>query len=134
MSKSIQDLHEEGKEFVRLKRVYDTARFPEAGTPAYIISSSWLKKFKEYTFYDAVKYNGSPDPSDDHVSSKNPGKIINADLLHTDPKFLKGTGQLQDFESDVVDTYLDKDKRERIDYEFVNEEIWQFLKSRYGCD
>lgn len=33
-----------------------------------------------------------------------------------------------------MDTYLHKDCRERTDFEFVNEEIWQFLKEKYGCD
>lgn len=29
----------EGKEFLQLKKAYDNARYPNAGTPAYIISS-----------------------------------------------------------------------------------------------
>ena len=60
--------------------------------------------------------------------------INNATLLHTDDKFLKGTGKLKDFESSVVDTYLHKDVRERLHFEFISEEMWHFLKQRYNCD
>ena len=34
----------------------------------------------------------------------------------------------------MYDTYLHKDKREKMHYEFISEEVWEFLKSRYGCD
>lgn len=60
--------------------------------------------------------------------------INNAKLLHLDDKFLKGTGKLKDFESSVVDTYLHKDVRERLHFEFISEEMWLFLKQRYDCD
>ena len=56
-SADIESIIKEGKEFVRLKRAYDNARFPDAGTPAYIISIDWLAKYKAYCFYEEIKYN-----------------------------------------------------------------------------
>ena len=117
-----------------MKRAYDNARFPDAGTPAYIISIEWLTKYKAYCFYDEIKYNTSPAPEEDHVTAKHPGQITNNELLQLEAKFLKGTGTLPSFEADVMDTYLHSAVRERINFEFVNEEIWQFLKEKYGCD
>ena len=37
-------------------------------------------------------------------------------------------------ETEVVDTYIHKDKRERLHFEIVNEELWEFLSKRYGFD
>ena len=68
------------------------------------------------------------------MSAKHPGPIANAELLHTEAKFLKGTGTLPGFEAEVMDTYLHSQVRERINFEFLNEEIWLFLKEKYGCD
>ena len=47
---------------------------------------------------------------------------------------MKGTGTIAGFESEIMDTYLHSEKRERLHFEFVNEEIWLFLKEKYGCD
>ncbi len=49
-------------------------------------------------------------------------------------KFLKGTGTVKDFESSVMDTYLHKNVRERINYEVINEELWDFLSTRYKAN
>ena len=51
-----------------------------------------------------------------------------------EPKFLKGTGTLKGFETEVMDTYLHKNVRERQNYDFINEELWEFLKERYGAN
>lgn len=69
---------------------------------------------------------------DDHVTSKHPGQIVNANLLHSEEKYLKGTGEVADFEADVMDKYLHKDVRERTDFEIVSEDLWKFLSERYG--
>ena len=60
--------------------------------------------------------------------------MTNADILNLEEKYLKGTGKIKGFESNVIDTYLHKDMRERSNYEFWSEELWNFIKSRYGCD
>ena len=134
MTEEIDNIIKEGKEYLRLKRAYENARFPEAGTAAYIISTDWITKYKAYCFYEQIKFNTSPDPEEDHATKLHPGLITNADLLQTEDKFLKGTGTVPGFESEIMDTYLHADKRERMHFEFVNEEIWQFLKSKYDCD
>ena len=134
MQKKIENLTREGKEFLRMKRDYDGARFPEAGTAAYAISTEWLAKYKKYCFYDELKRNAQPRAAQDHFTKRHPGIITNRGLLHHEAKFLKGTGTVAGFEPEVMDTYLHKDVRERVHFDFVNEEIWEFLKSRYDCD
>lgn len=130
----IQELYKEGKEFYKMKQKEDSYRMPDAGSPAYIISKSWLDKYKKYCFYQDAKYNQSPNASTGHLTRLAPGPISNEDFLHTEDKFLKGTGELKGFEKEVFDTYLHKDKREKIDFEFISEELWNFLQTRYGCD
>ena len=115
-------------------KTYESDRYPDAGTPSYIISKSWLSKYKKYVFYDALKYNRAPEPQDDHMQAKHPGAITNAPLLQSEAKYLKGTGKIAGFESEVIDTYLHKEVREKQDFEFVSEEIWQMLNTRYGSD
>lgn len=134
MQEQIENLAKEGKEFCTLMKAYDNERFPDAGTPAYIIDKAWLSKYKKYVFYDDIKHNGSPDPSEDHVTAKHPGTITNAGLLQGEAKYLKGTGTIAGFETHVIDTYLGKDVREKQHFEFVNEQIWEKLKTGYGCD
>lgn len=124
----------EGKEFLQLKKAYDNARYPNAGTPAYIISSEWLDKYKKYCFYGDLKHNLQPRVEEGHFTTHKPGMIINHDLLHHEEKYLKGTGTINDFETEVFDKYLSKERREKMHFEFINEEMWQFLKAKYGCD
>ena len=68
------------------------------------------------------------------MTALHPGPITNAGLLQQEDMFLKGTGTIAGFEKDVMDTYLHKDTREKMHFEFFNKEIWDFLNSRYGCD
>ena len=130
----IQNLCKEGKGFISLKREYDGARFPPVGTVAYIISTEWMDKYKKFIFYDDLKYNDTPDASDDHLTAMHPGPINNAGLLQQEEIFLKGTGTVAELESDLWDTYLHKDTRERMHFEFYNKEIWDFLNNKYGSD
>ena len=121
-------LIEEGREYARIQKAYDNERFPDAGTPGYLISTVWLDNYKKYVFYDDLRYNATPsDYDDDHVTSQHPGKIVNTNLLHQEPEFLKGTGEIADFEAEVMDTYLHKDCMEPKDFEIINEQIWKFL-------
>ena len=131
----METLLEEGKEFVKIKRSYDSERFPSAGTAGYLISTQWLRMYREYIFYDDLRYNMKPkDVSSNHLTKKHPGEIKNVPLLHSEAKYLKGTGEINDFEADVVDKYIHKDTRERSHFEIINEEIWKFLSDRYGTD
>jgi len=134
MEAKIKELHEEGLEFYRLKKLSDGSRWPDAGTPCYIISRAWLDAYKSWIFYDECQYNRLPDPDQNHVEEKHPGTIANTDILHTEDKYIKGTGKLKEFSTEMYDTYLHKDKRERIDYEMITEELWTFLKGKYGVN
>lgn len=134
MEPQIKAIHDEGLEFVKLKKENDNLRWPDAGTPSYIISVSWLDAYKEYVFYTACSMGRPPDPSEGHCTEKHPGKIANLDILEQDAKFVKGTGTIKDFPSEVYDTFLKRKVREGSDYEFITEELWVFLKQRYGVD
>jgi len=52
MQNKLENLIKEGREWIRLKQVYENARFPDSGTPAYIISGKWLSNYKKYILYD----------------------------------------------------------------------------------
>ena len=77
MQEQFEELTKEGKEFVQLKKAYDTQRMPDAGTATYIIEVQWLVKYRKYAFYDALKYNQEPSPSEDHFTANHPGAITN---------------------------------------------------------
>ena len=134
MSAEIENLVKEGKAFIQLKRTYDQERFPDVGTPAYLISNDWMEKYKKYCFYQNLKYNDQPEPAEDHLQTMHPGPVTNASLLHQEDYFLKGTGTLTDFETEAIDTYLHKDSRERMHFEIYNKAIWDFLHEKYGSD
>lgn len=64
---------------------------------------------------------------------KSPGPITNdEDLCDPNPSNLKGTGTIDQFETNVVDKYLRADVRERYQYKVINQELWNFLNSKYG--
>ena len=134
MEPQIKALYEEGQEFLKLKKENDSTRWPDAGTPSFIISVKWLDAYKEYIFYRECVLDRTPEPSEDHCSKKQPGKIANLEILEQDMKFVKGTGTTKDFPSSVYDTFLQRLVREGHDYEFITEELWVFLKDRYGVD
>ena len=134
MEPEIKAIYDEGLEFVRLKKENDMLRWPDAGTPSYIISVKWLEAYKKYVFFEACTLKMSPEPSDNHCAEKHPGKIANFDILDLDAKFIKGTGTTKDFPSEVYDTFLQQKAREGSEYEFITEELWAFLKERYGVD
>ena len=134
MQQQVDNLIKECREWIRMKRAYDNARYPDAGTSAYVVSGEWLAKYKKYICYDVMKFNNTPEVNEAHFEDNHPGPMTNSTLLQKEAKFLKGTGTLTGFEHEVIDTYLHKDVRERTDFEFINEEMWTFLKEKYGCD
>jgi hypothetical protein len=117
-----------------MKKAHDGARFPEAGTVTYIVSTKWVDAYKDYCFWSSIRLNQVPDPSEGHFEKTHPGKVSNADVLNLDEKYLKGTGKLKGFDTEVIDTYLHKNMREKTNYEFWSEDLWKFVKSRYDCD
>jgi hypothetical protein len=107
---------------------------PDPGSATFIIDKLWLEKYKKYCFYSDLKHGGSARSSENHLEEYFPGQISNENILHTEDKYLKGTGKLKGFESEVMDTFLHKDKREKMHFEFISEPLWLFLKDKYGCD
>jgi hypothetical protein len=105
-------------------------RNPTVGKPSYLISKEWLKKYKQYVFYSEVKRHNKPTKTSDEF---HPGPISNdQDLVDDNPKNLKGTGKVEQFEPANVDKYLKHSVSERYHYKVVNEEVWAFLFSKYG--
>jgi hypothetical protein len=121
----------ECKEFITLKNRNKGERNPPVGTPQYLLSKLWLKKYKTYIFYKDVKKNNKPVSTEEDL---HPGPITNdEDLCETDmTKNLIGTGTIEQYEKTCVDKYLKSDVRERYDYKVINQELWQFLYSKYG--
>ena len=117
-----------------MKTESDNERWPDAGTPTYVISIKWLAKFQDYIFWDAINYGRKPEPDEDHISKMHPGKITNADVLHLEDKYLKGTGKLKGFPAELYDTFIHTDVREKKDYEFITEQLWCWLKEHYEAD
>ena len=64
------------------------------------------------------------------MTAMHPGAIVNASLLQLEEKYLKGTNTVAGFEANAIDTYLHKNAREKQQFEFVSEEIWEFVNSQ----
>jgi len=69
----------------------------DIGTPAYLISSKWLKKYKRYILYDQFSYGYSEEKiniPDNHWDKAHPGPIKNTEFLEEDreKQNLYGTG------------------------------------------
>ena len=75
MAKDLNELLDEGKEFTRLLRESDNLRWPDSGTPAYIIAEKWLDKCKLFVFHKELDRGKTPNPSSSHLSDNHPGKI-----------------------------------------------------------
>lgn len=134
MEVDLDTLLKEGREFFELRRRFQKAQSPEAGTPIYVINKQWIDRYKKYVFYEEVNKDMRPEMSVDHCAKNHPGPIENNKILEDDSKFLKGTGTSKMFEADVYDTYIQEKMREKVDLEYCTEEMWQFVSSRYGSD
>ena len=93
-----------------------------AGDPTYVISKEWIDKYKKYCFYSSAKYGTSPSTSETHLEQYAPGKILNEEVIHIGERYLQGTGKQKNFEKEVYDRFLHKDKREKMHFEFISEE------------
>jgi hypothetical protein len=130
MSRTLEDLIEECKQFIQLKNKNRMERNPPVGNPSYLVSKTWLKKYKQYIFYSDVKRHNKPvAPAED----RHPGPITNNEDLCdlNNRKNLTGTGTVEQFEPTVVDRYLKSNVSERYEFKVINQELWQFLFSRY---
>ena len=118
-------------EFYRMKKAEESSRFPDANTVTYVVSTAWIERYKEYIFWSCIASNQAPAPTPGHLEKKHPGKVGNYEILNHGEKYLKGTGTIKGFETEVVDTYLINDREK---FEFWSEELWNFVMQRYGCD
>jgi hypothetical protein len=137
--KSIEELYEEYKQFSLLKKKDEMMTNPEAGTPAYLISSDWLNRYMKFILYyqfkdDVAEHNLKID-LETHFTQKHPGLINNDQELCEEDRNcenLYGTGQFKGMEQDYIDTYVDYNKQTSKDFYILNEEIWQFVFFKYG--
>ena len=81
----------------------------EAGTPAYLISSKWLKRYYGFILFDQFNSGASDDKitfSEDHFTRYHPGPISNQeDLIEEDQDKLNlyGTGRVAGQEKEYID-------------------------------
>lgn len=128
--RNLEDLVQECREFMTIKNRCTLERNPAAGSPMYLVTKRWLKAYKEYVLYSEVKRNNKPAAPE---VDKHPGTITNdEDLCDSQDINLKGTGTIEQFDSNCVDKYVKADVRERLQFKIVNQELWTFLHSKYG--
>ena len=108
----MDDLVTECREYIVKRNASARERVPEAGKPMYLISKTWLKRYKEYILMADVKRNNKPHIPEVHT---HPGPISNDEDLCEVSKNenMTGTGTVEQFEKDTVDKYLRLDVRER---------------------
>ncbi len=81
MERDLEDIITEAKEYQRLSRQHKQSKFPDAGEPAYLVCSKWLKAYKKYICYQAVKQNLKPTYESNHCEMLYPGEVSNQNLL-----------------------------------------------------
>jgi hypothetical protein len=110
--RTLDDLVTECREYIVKRNASARERVPEAGKPMYLISKTWLKRYKEYILMADVKRNNKPHIPEVHT---HPGPISNDEDLCEVSKNenMTGTGTVEQFEKDAVDKYLRLDVRER---------------------
>jgi hypothetical protein len=57
MERDLEDIVNEAREFMRLKKQHKVNKYPAAGVPAYLVSTKWLEKYKKYILYKEIKNN-----------------------------------------------------------------------------
>lgn len=130
MAQTIDQLVQEAKDFLRLKRKFKQQALPDQGSVAYLVSRNWLAKYKKFLFYNEIKNNMKPEPSETHFEHFHPGPISNKeDLLYADVDSFLTSGRAQE---NYEDDFVEEGKREQVDFKIVDEDIWAFLHEKYG--
>ena len=135
---NIAELYEEFKQFALLYKQDEMNSNPDAGTPAFLLSTEWMKQYMEFIAYDQFKNNANESnlkiDVKTHFTAKHPGMIQNEVLCEEDAQNenLYGTGTIKGMEHDYVDMYVDTNRHPQTDYYMLNQELWQFLFKRYG--
>lgn len=137
---NLRDLFEEFKMYRKLRKQDELASNQEVGTPAYLVSSKWLKKYEEYLLFEQFDAGASEAQlkyDKDHFTKMHPGPMTSrADLCEEDTsnENLFGTGTLKGQEAEYIDQYVEQRRNPQIDMAIFNEELWTFLSQRYGGD
>ena len=76
-------------EFYRMKKAEESSRFPDANTVTYVVSTTWIEKYKEYIFWSCIASNQAPSPAPGHLEKKHPGKVRNYEILNHGEKYFK---------------------------------------------
>ena len=111
--RTLDDLVTECREYIMRRNASARERVPEAGKPMYLISKTWLRRYKEYILMADVKRNNKPHIPEVHT---HPGPITNDEDLCEVGKNenMRGSGTVEQFEKNVVDKYLKLEVRERL--------------------
>ena len=54
---------QEGQEFLKLRTEFKKSNNPSAGSVGYLMSLSWVNKYKKYIQYDMLRRNLSANPN-----------------------------------------------------------------------
>lgn len=74
----MDDLVTECREYIMRRNASARERVPEAGKPMYLISKTWLRRYKDYILMADVKRNNKPHIPQVHT---HPGPISNDEDL-----------------------------------------------------
>lgn len=89
----------------------------------YLVSATWLRKWKRYTSYDTIVQNNDPDEK--WFGQVRPGKI-NADIVANDPTVSKYPD-----EDNYRNVLLKGGLVEKTDYQLITKAAWDVISNRY---
>lgn len=106
---TLKDLYDEYKQYKLMRKKDEMSSNQEVGTPAYLVSTVWLKRYHKFLLFDQFD-DGKPEHlikiSDSHFRDMHPGQMTSQnDLCEIDKDRLNlfGTGELKGFESEYID-------------------------------
>lgn len=141
-ARTLDELHAEYKAYSLLRKKDQLESNLEAGTPAFIVSAKWLKKYHAFILFDHFDGGGAPAGAGlneaTHFTEMHPGPMTShEDLCEVDEKGenIYGTGALEGkgFEAEHLDAYIDTKHTSRTgSYLIVNKAVFDHLNERYG--
>lgn len=89
----------------------------------YVISTNWLKEWRQYTSYDQITQGELPD---ENWFGKYPPERINQDIIISKDHLIKYPEK-----DDYRNVIVREDVEENVDYKLIAEDTWKFFANRY---
>lgn len=99
--------------------------YKKDGDVGYLISMNWLEKWKKLVYYDQLYRNLQPEY--DAEKSKDIPEIDNESLIRDQSTILTDVDP-----NSYLNFVLKPNIKMNVDYKVVEEEIWDFFRSKYG--